>query len=181
MYPWLRMIKAVVQARRQPQMEWSDIHVNHTMCWPWDLDPWNELNNGRALTFFDLGRIGWTLRMGVVPLLRAKRWGFAIAGSSIRYRRRVQWFAKLELRTRITCWDDKFFYYEQSAWKSDGECAFHAVLRAAITSRDGIVAPQQMIDAMGRDIETPEVPDWIKAWSSSEALRPWPPMKVNPG
>lgn len=176
MYPWFRFIKSILSAGRQKPLEWHEAHVSKHICWPWDLDPWNELNNGRALTLFDLGRVGWSARMNVGGIMRKKRWGFAIAGTSVRYRRRIQMFHKLEMRTRIVCWDDRFFYYEQTFWKSDGECAVHAVIRAAITSRNGIVPPKDMIEAMDRGIETPEIPAWIQKWSDSEADRPWPPM-----
>lgn len=176
MYPWLRLIKTFVTASRQAPLAWDEAHVSQHICWPWDLDAWNELNNGRALTLLDLGRVGWIARMKVSRQMRAKRWGFAIAGSTVRYRRRVQLFHRFEMRTRITCWDDRFFYYEQSTWKRDGQCAYHAVLRAAITSKEGIVPPAELIKALGMDIHTPVIPDWIAAWAASEDLRPWPPM-----
>ena len=176
MYPWLRLIKAYVTASRQSKIQWHETHVSHTMCWPWDLDPWNELNNGRALTFFDLGRIGWTARMDVMGTMKANKWGMAVAGTSVRYRRRVQLFHRLELRTRIAGWDDKFFYYEQTAWKSDGECAYHAALRAALTSRKGLVAPFDLVEALDRGIKQPQLPEWIQQWSRAEEVRPWPPM-----
>ena len=180
MYPWIRLVTHFRSASRQPKIQWQDTHVSHTICWPWDLDPWNELNNGRALTFFDLGRIGWTARMDVMETMKANKWGMAVAGSTVRYRRRVQMFHRLELRTRIAGWDDKFFYYEQSAWKSDGECAFHAVLRAAMTSRQGLVPPGKLVEALDRGIEQPALPDWIQQWSKAEEMRPWPPMSDTP-
>ena len=34
-----------------------------------------ELNNGRTLTLYDLGRIPMMLRLGVIRTLRAKGWG----------------------------------------------------------------------------------------------------------
>ena len=176
MYPWLRFIKTIVASSRQSKIDWSETHVSKTICWPWDLDPWNELNNGRALTLLDLGRVGWTLRMDVMKTMRAHKWGMAVAGSTVRYRRRVQMFHKLELRTRMTGWDDKFFYFEQSAWKSDGECAYHAVLRAALTSRKGLVAPGELVNALDRNIQQPDLPAWIQQWSRAEEMRPWPPM-----
>lgn len=179
MYPWVRLIKAFVGASRQAPLAWNETHVSHHICWPWDLDPWNELNNGRVLTLYDLGRVGLTVRTQVSDTMRQKRWGFAIAGSSVRYRRRVQAFAKLKVLTKITCWDERFFYFEQSMWKSDGECASHAVLRAAITSKAGIVPPQEFVDAVGLEIDPPVMPDWIAKWAESEALRPWPPMQID--
>jgi hypothetical protein len=49
MYPFIRMIKELIVHRNAPPLSFGDIHVSHHMCWPWDLDPWMELNNGRTL------------------------------------------------------------------------------------------------------------------------------------
>ncbi|WP_370229349.1 acyl-CoA thioesterase [Cognatishimia sp.] len=176
MYPWIRLISQYRSASRMSKIAWHDTHISHTRCWPWDLDPWNELNNGRALTFFDLGRVGWTARMDVADVMREHQWGMAVAGSTVRYRRRVKLFNRLEMRTRIVGWDDKFFYYEQSTWKRDGECAYHAVIRAALTSRAGLVPPAKLVNALDRGIVQPEMPKWIQQWAKAEELRPWPPM-----
>ena len=46
MYPFLRMFKEMVRASRMPPLGLFDTHVSHHLCWPWDLDPWVELNNG---------------------------------------------------------------------------------------------------------------------------------------
>ena len=57
MYPFLRMFKEMARASRMPPLGLFDTHVSHHLCWPWDLDPWVELNNGRTLTLYDLGRL----------------------------------------------------------------------------------------------------------------------------
>ena len=65
-------------------------HVSYHRCWPWDIDLWMELNNGRTLTFYDLGRIPLARRTGLVELLRKQRWGLTMAGASVRYRARIE-------------------------------------------------------------------------------------------
>ena len=59
-------------------------------CRPWDLDMFMEMNNGRVLTLYDLGRFDLSIRSGLWDTLRAQRWGLAVAGSSVRYRKRVR-------------------------------------------------------------------------------------------
>ena len=50
MYPVIRMAKEFWVNRRAPTLTVGEFHVSHHRCWPWDLDLWLELNNGRALT-----------------------------------------------------------------------------------------------------------------------------------
>ena len=176
MYPFVRMMKEIWIGRRSPALGLMDTQVTHHICWPWDLDVFLELNNGRTLTLFDLGRISLGERTVFGATLKAQRWGITVAGNSVRYRRRVRAFDRLEIRTRCIGWDARFLYMEQSMWKG-GDCTSHQIIRSAVTSKDGIVAPDRVLAAMGERRESPELPDWVKAWIAAEALRPWPPVR----
>ncbi len=176
MYPFVRMMKEIWTSRRQAPLGLTDTHVSHHICWPWDLDMWAELNNGRTLTLFDLGRIPLANRTGLIGILRQKRWGITVAGNTVRYRRRVRAFDRLEMHSRCIGWDDKFFYMEQSMWKA-GECSSHMLIRSAVTSPNGIVPPAEVLAAAAQPSPSPELPDWVKAWISADALRPWPPVR----
>ena len=176
MYPFIRMFKELARARRMPELGLFDTHVSHHMCWPWDLDPWVELNNGRTLTLFDLGRLPLGLRTGIHKVLKAKGWGMTVAGSSVRYRRRVTMFSRLETHSRCLGWDARFLYTEQSMWKA-GECTSHVLIRSAIVSKAGIVPPVELAKAAGAAGDSPELPDWVKAWIAADATRPWPPAR----
>ncbi|MGB0905421.1 MAG: thioeseterase, partial [Mangrovicoccus sp.] len=102
-------------------------------------------------------------------------WGMTVAGSSVRYRRRVRAFHRVEMRGRGIGLDDKFMYVEQSIWRK-GECCSHILLRIAVTNAAGIVPSAQVIEALGTGMELNALPDWVTSWSAAEAKRPWPPM-----
>ena len=176
MYPYVRSMKEVLLHRKSPPVGVGEAHVSHHLCWPWDIDPWMELNNGRTLTLYDLGRIGLFARTGFFAITREKGWGGTVAGASIRYRRRIKMFDRLEMRTRVSGWDKRFFYCEQSLWRR-GECASHGLMRIAVASPSGIVDPALVAEALGYPTESPALPDWIASWVEAEALRPWPPMR----
>lgn len=177
MYPVMRMIKELIKFRNAPALPLTGTHVSSHRCWPSDIDLWMELNNGRTLTLFDLGRIPLASRIGVVDVLRKNKWSMTMAGASVRYRRRIRTFEKIEMRSRAAFWDDRFVYLEQSMWKQNGECANHALYRAAITDRNGIVSPTRVMEALGNAEPSPDAPEWIKSWIEAEAIRPWPPMQ----
>jgi acyl-CoA thioesterase FadM len=178
MFPFIRVAKDVILASRQPPLEkLGDVHVSHHICWPHDLDAFLELNNGRALTLYDIGRIAMAQRSGLIAALRKNRWGLTMAGSCVRFRRRIHGFERFEMRSRSVCFDDRFTYIEQSMWKPNGECASHVLYRAAVTDKNGIVPPSLVVQAMGQDGASPQMPDWIAAWCAAEDKRPWPPMQ----
>ena len=176
MYPFIRMFTEMARARRQPKLGILESHVSRVTCLPWDLDPWVELNNGRTLTLYDLGRLPLARRTGIEAMLRQKGWGLTVAGSTTRYRRRVTVFARMDMHTRCIGWDNRFLYIEQSMWRGE-ECMSHVLIRKAIVSKAGIVAPADLASAMGASPESPPLPDWVQAWIAAEALRPWPPHR----
>lgn len=178
MFPFIRIAKDMYLASRMPRFEQlTDTHVSHHICWPHDLDFWLELNNGRALSIYDIGRTAMAQRAGLIEVLRRKRWGMTMAGSNTRFRRRIHGFERFEMRSRGICWDDKFFYLEQSMWKKNGECASHVLFRAAVTDKNGLIAPQKVMVEMGQDVPSPPMPEWVTEWCKAEGDRPWPPMQ----
>lgn len=177
MYPFLRLANNVRLGAVQSPLGLTDTHVSHHMIWPWDLDMFGELNNGLTLTIYDLGRFGLAQRGGLIKTLRTQKWALAMAGASVRYRRRLTLFERFEMRSRAVCWDERFIYLEQSIWKRNSECASHILYRAAVIDKNGAVAPERVLEAMGLQGQSPRPPDWITAWIAAEATRPWPPMQ----
>jgi len=176
MYPYLRMAHELWKFRSAPRLPILGTHVSHHRCWPQDIDPWMELNNGRTLTLYDLGRLPLGARTGLHKVLKAKGWGMTVAGNSLRYRRRVRMFDRVEMRSRCIGWDHRFIYMDQSMWK-EGNCTSHMLIRSAVTSKAGIVPPAELLKALGATLESPPLPDWVQGWIAADATRPWPPER----
>lgn len=177
MFPFLRMIGEFWVHRKSPPLPWNGTHVSTHRCQPWDLDMFMELNNGRTLTLYDLGRIPLAGRVGLTKALAKNRWGLTMAGVSVRYRKRITLWQKFEMRSRCVGWDDRFMYLDQTIWLGE-TCAGQALYRSAVTDKNGIVNPDRVLAAMGADIATPVMPDWVQAWIDADAQRPWPPERA---
>tara|TARA_B100000780_G_C20682898_1_gene271735 strand:+ start:113 stop:370 length:258 start_codon:yes stop_codon:yes gene_type:complete len=77
-------------------------------------------------------------RAGMIAALSRCRWEMVVAGSFVRYRKRIRLFYKVQMRSKISCKDECFIYLEQSMWVHD--CyAGHALYRTTITGTDGII------------------------------------------
>lgn len=174
MYPFVRMAWQFWEHRKAPGLGLSDVHVSHHRCWPWDIDFWVELNNGRTLTLYDLGRIPLANRTGLTRVLREEKWGLTVAGVSVRYRKRITPMTRFEMRSRCLGFDDRFLYIDQSMWKGE-TCLNQALYRTAVTSTDGIVAPDKVTKLLGFAALNPELPAWVQHWIDAENTRPWPP------
>jgi len=175
MYPFVRFAAMTARERRKPRLGISDTHVLPLRCLPWDMDMFLEMNNGRVLTLYDLGRFGFGVRIGLADTLRRQRWGLVVAGSSVRYRARVTGFQRFDLHTRLLGWDDKFFYLEQAMWRGE-TCCNHALLRTGVTEKGRLVPSARVAEAMEMDATSPALPGWVQAWTGADAERPWPPQ-----
>jgi acyl-CoA thioesterase FadM len=174
MYPFVRMGIETLLHRRAPALPPGGVHVSRHTCLPWDIDFWGELNNGRTLTLYDLGRIPLVHRLGLFATLRREGWGFTLAGATVRWRRRVRAFDRLVQHSAMVGRDARFLYFHHVLWRGE-EATSAAVLRAAVTGPGGIVPTDRVMAALGAPEWNPALPDWIAAWAAADALRPWPP------
>lgn len=176
MYPMIRFAGQVWKFRNKP-LPLDGQHISTHRCWPWDLDPWMELNNGRTLTLYDLGRIPFFTRTGMHDTIKRLGWRVTVAGVSVRYRRRITAFEKVTISTRLAGWDDRFIYFDQSIWRQDGECANQVLLRSAFVGPNGIASPAEFANVHGWDGPALDLPEWARNWVDAESTRPWPPEK----
>ncbi|MDR9830619.1 acyl-CoA thioesterase [Vibrio sp. FNV 38] len=174
MYPFFRLAKTVLTAQKQPKMSYSQPDEISFYCHPWDIDLFGEMNNGRILTLYDLGRTAMGVKCGLMKTLKRQRWGLVVAGSSVRYRKRVKMFDKVTMRTQCVATDDKWFYLEQSMWVKGDPCS-SVLIRAAVTSKNGIIPPSDVAGASDAESIDMTMPKWVKEWIDSEQHRPWPP------
>lgn len=172
MYPYLRMALHMRAARRAGPLPLTGTHVSHHLITPFDIDPWMELNNGRTLTLFDLGRVGMGIRIGLPQVMKRNGWGLTVAGNTTRYRKRVTIGTRLVMRTRCIGSDERFLYVEQSMWRGT-DCTSHMLLRSAVVENRRMIPPARLLDAL--DAPRPDLPGWVRAWSDADAMRPWPP------
>lgn len=176
MYPYLRMFVHAAKARRETALPLTGTHVSHHRITIFDIDPWMELNNGRTLTLFDLGRVGMGLRMGLPDVMKRMGWGLTVAGNSTRYRKRVTLGTRLEMRSRCIGWDARFMYIEQSMWRGE-DCTSHMLLRSAVIADRRMLPPAELLRELGQPETSAPLPDWVAAWAEADALRPWPPER----
>ncbi|MCI4663714.1 MAG: thioesterase family protein [Neomegalonema sp.] len=179
MYPFIRLAWVMANARRKPPLGPDDHSDLRLTAWPWDCDVFVELNNGRQLTLFDLGRFEFGQRVGLLKALRDNRWGLTVAGSTMQYRRRIRPFERLTLRTRIAARDEKWFYMLQTAYVGD-QPASQGLLRTAVIGaangkKRGVIPTQIVAEALGHPEWRCDAPEWVRLWIDAEHARPWPP------
>ena len=174
MYPFIRLIKTTFRAKMLKNVPLDSTCELTFHCRPWDIDLFGEMNNGRILTLFDLGRFDIVFRSGFGAILKKKKWGLVVAGSTVRYRKRIKMFNKVTIRTQIMGFDERWIYVAQSMWVK-GKPASSILLRTGITSRGKIVPTEDVAAAFEMKPWNHDTSGWLESWIASEEKRPWPP------
>lgn len=177
MYPYYRVIKTLINARFKPGLEFNEAGILKLRAGVFDVDNYGEVNNGRQLTLMDLGRYDLGARVGLLELIKKKKWGLAVGGSSVRYRRRIPFLKKFELHSRVIGHDGRWFYFLQEMWRGESICS-SALIKAGVISKDGLV-PASTVMAEFPDVDWDgQLPEWAVAWIEAESQRPWPTHSI---
>jgi acyl-CoA thioesterase FadM len=133
-----------------------------------DLDVNVHVNNARYLALMDLGRLDLALRGGLFRPAWQGRWRPVLGSTTIRFRRSLRPFQRFELRTRLLCWDHRWFVFEQR-FEADGELYAVALARALFTCGQGTVAPAQVMAAVGITTPSPPPPGYVIEWARADS------------
>ena len=175
MFPFFRFFLAMIRQLGKPRLGPDETFTTYHWIMPWDIDVFGELNNGRTLTIFDLNRLPFGLRTGLVDVIRKKGWAMTMAGVSVRFRKRIKMFNRVRITCRVVGRDERFFYMNQTMWLGD-EPAHNALYRGVVYSKkDGIVPTQEIGEALEQPDWAPDMPQWVQNWIDAEATRAWPP------
>lgn len=174
MYPLIRLAKVFLTGPRRPPLGPEDTGTLAMIVWPWDCDIFFEMNNGRHLTLYDLGRFDYGARCGLLPLLKKEGWGLVVAGSTIRYRKRLLPFQRYTLSTRLIGRDERWFYFVQKMTRGEDTCSA-GLIRTAVTKKGRILPTGEVTAALGYPEWRPALPPWVEAWIAADDSRPWPP------
>ncbi|MBV9773334.1 MAG: thioesterase family protein [Gemmatimonadetes bacterium] len=136
---------------------------------PNDLDVNLHMNNGRYLTLMDLGRLDLIARIGILGEIRRRRWMPVIGAQKIRYRRSLKPFQKYQLRSRLLCWDDKWFFMEQR-FEHRGHLMAIALVKGLFLGPEGQVPTQRVVEVAGVEIASPPFPEPVAAWQEAESV-----------
>ncbi len=171
MYPFFRVFLTLQTAKHRPRVQPLDTCVLTQSVWLTDLDVYAELNNAKYLTLMELARWDMGVRTGLVDLIRREKYGLVVAGCSIRYRKRLTLGQKFQMHTRVVGVDKRWVYIEQSIYRNGQQCT-GALFRTGVTSKQGLVPPQQVFAQLGV-AEMPKPPEWVMQWDESDNNRPW--------
>jgi acyl-CoA thioesterase FadM len=132
--------------------------------WPNDIDLNLHLNNARYLSWMDYGRVHLLARVRLLDHVIRDRWTPLVGAVWMTYRRSLALFAPFTLTSRLVCWDERWFYLEQTFNGRDGLAAVGWV-KGALRGQDGVVEPRAVLERITPGIVSPPIPEAIANWN----------------
>lgn len=167
---YLRLIKLLLLlafVRRRGVFDESRVSFR---VWPNDCDLNLHMNNGRYLSFMDLGRVHLLRQVRLLwPLLRA-RWTPVLSAAEVNFIRPLRPFQKSHVITRVLTWDEKYVYLEQRLESHDELCA-SATVRGLFLQKGRAVTVEQATRTLGVDVSPPPMPTLVRHWRELTVMK----------
>jgi acyl-CoA thioesterase FadM len=132
--------------------------------WPNDIDLNLHLNNARYLSYMDYGRMHLLARTQLLTHILRARWTPLVGAVWVTYRRSLPLFARFTLASRLVCWDERWFYMEQTFTGDEGLAAVGWV-KGMLRDPAGAVSPQSVLEKIAPGVVSPPMPETIAAWN----------------
>lgn len=166
------LLAMLVRGRRAPRLQMDAVGRIDYRVWPSDIDLLGHMNNGRYLSFLDLGRVDLTNRTGLAERLTKKGIHAVVGQQTIAYRTSLRCFQRFTIESRMIGADERSIFIEQR-FVTHGQVAARAIVRGRFIQRGvGAVKIDVVSEAAGYDFSQHPVPDDVAAWRDFSSLPP---------
>lgn len=138
--------------------------------WPSDCDLNLHLNNGRYLTFMDLGRLHLIAQIGFLRGLFRRRWSPVLSAAEMNFIRPLNPLQKFDLVTRLLTWDEKYFYIEQR-FVANGRLHAVGMVKGLFLHGHERVDSRSVLELLGLNMPPPAVPEVVRHWNDLATLK----------
>jgi acyl-CoA thioesterase FadM len=132
--------------------------------WPNDIDINMHMNNARYLSVMDYARTHLLARTRLLEHILRSHWQPLVGAAWVTYRRSLPLFASFSIASRLVCWDDRWFYIEQTFTGRKGLVAV-GWIKGVLRDAAGTVNPQHAIEGVAPGTVSPPIPDAISVWN----------------
>jgi len=151
---YIRLLFLLLKSWGSKKLEPLDTSVINMRVWINDLDINRHMNNGRFLTIMDLGRMDLLKRTGTLQMAVKNKWMPIVGTASMEFLRPLKFAQKYELHSRISSWDEKWFYLEQTFYSRDKVIA-NGKIKGLLRGKSGNISPEYIMQKLSPGIISP--------------------------
>lgn len=122
-------------------------------------------------TYMGLCRWHFVFHSEFRNLALKKAWVPVTASETMEYKRSIKAFSRVQVTTKLLCWNEKRFYLEQT-FSVKGNVHARAYLEGLIRGPKGHLKPPEVFKELGVEQDSPPMPEYLKLWISSKEACP---------
>ena len=165
---FFRLLKTILLSRFRSRVAMLEVCRTPFWCLPTDLDVLRHMNNGKYFSLMDLGRVDLMYRTGMMDLVKQQGWYPVVEAETIRFKKSLKLFQRFYIETKVIGWDEKAVLLEQNFVCKD-KVVTSAIIRGRFLKKSGGgVKTEKLLELMGLDIESPDLPQWVEDWSNQQ-------------
>ena len=137
--------------------------------WPTDCDSNFHVNTARYFVFMELARFDLSLKSGLFSYCLKNKIALLVMGAKITYRREIKPFKRINIRTKVIGYDERFMYIEQRIISNLGTHS-KGYLRIAMYKDGKFFNPDNLVSDLNLTFEQQPFPEDVKLWIEAEDL-----------
>ena len=170
-YPYIRLITTFIRSKGKEPLNIDGQSILHFRAGIFDIDPYFEINNGRYHTLGDIGRFNHGFRTGFYKKSRQHGLIFTLAGATAKYRHRIPFGKKFEMRTKIVFTDDRWVYY-MTDFHSGGRLSSSILARTGTVKKGKLISTKESAKYFELNVPNYVIPEWVSLWIQSDSKYP---------
>jgi acyl-CoA thioesterase FadM len=160
---YFRLLLTLLRSLFASKIGLLDVSRLKFRAWPLDCDINLHLTNSRYLALCDLSRTYLLSQTGVLSKLIKQKWLPIAQAQEISYFKPINPFQRFEILTRLTFWDDKYWYTEHQFMVKEKLCAVLQV-RGVCVHRRAVVPFQKIVGLVDDKAVVPAKPVTVDNW-----------------
>ncbi|GAA0347490.1 hypothetical protein GCM10009092_09860 [Bowmanella denitrificans] len=177
---YLRLMLAVLRGLLGRKLHLLDEGVTYHRVWPWDLDAYGHMNNGRYLQISDVARIELMCRTNAAHIIFKRRFGGVLGGSLVRHVRALKVFSRYLVVSRVLCWDERWFYTEHRFETLSGKVITTCITRAALRCKKDWAGTSDIVNSVAPGLCSPIANKTVCAWMKADQALSEATQPINP-
>jgi len=156
----LRLLLFLLWALIRPRLTPAGVSVISLRVLPNDVDILH-VTNDRYLAYMDLGRNDIAVRLGLFSATRKLGAYPSVRYCCLRFRRAARLLSKVELRTRLLCWEEEAAWFEQEFFLGGRSIALGYCCAEMRSGKKNVPIPRLLEFAGHAGLQSPDMPEAI--------------------
>ena len=165
---WVRTLITFIRAQFRKKINPDEEISLNFRVWITDVDL-SIMNNAALLMITEMGRVDLIIRTGFLKHAWKNRLYFPLASISAQFRRPLKRLQKLQLKTQLIYWDEKWIYISHRVVR-EGKTIAVVLVKSTVKKGAELIPFERIIDDLNWQMKPKNRPEMIDRFERGESL-----------